>query len=350
MVLVNMIRGLDKDKYNPVFISTQKGPLIDCLRKEGVKILEKETMSISLKSPFKLFFSALRLYRLLKSEQIKILHINQYAWNLNLALAAWMAGIPIISHFHNVASIDNRNFVTRITNKFLFVSENHKKHTKNVDTIEKKAVVVYNSIDCDYYASGHNIREELGLTQDDFIVGTIAQIALHKGIDIILKAAQICCAENDKIKFVVVGPVAVREDDFAERMQEEIQTNNLLDRVKFIGPRKDIPNFLASIDVFFLPTRKETFGLVIGEAMAAGVPVITSNVGGIPEIIKDQKNGYMAEGEDPEAYAREILREVRNRDEKSDIRDLRKEHIRVNFSKQVIYRELDQLYEKLLAG
>lgn len=348
MVLVNMIRSLDKEKYKPFFISSQKGPLIDRLKSSGVQILEQEAKSFSLRSPFKLLRSALKLARLLKSHHIRLLHINEYAWNLDLSLAAWFAGIPVITHVHNVGSIDKRNFVTHLTDKFLFVSENHKRHTGNIERVEKKASVVYNSIDSEYYGSGHNIRDVLGLCKDDLIVGTIAQIALHKGIDILCKTAQICCAENDRIKFIIVGPVATKEDDFAARMKEEIQTNNLQDKVKFIGPRNDIPDFLASIDVFFLPTRKETFGLVVGEALAAGVPVITSNVGGIPEIIQDNAIGYMSETEDPEAYAREILKEVTNLDERSDIKDRRKDHIRANFSDEVIYGELDKVYEELL--
>jgi glycosyltransferase involved in cell wall biosynthesis len=343
-----MIRGLDNKKYTPFFISAQEGPLIDCLKKEGVKILEEEVTSFSLKSPIKLLLGAFRLFRLLKSHKIHILHINEYSWNLDLSLAAWFARIPIISHIHNVTSIDKKNFVTYITNRFIFVSKNHMEHTKNIDLIEKKSIVIYNSIDCNYYTSGHNIREKLGYSQSDFIVGTIAQIAFHKGIDIIVEAAQICCNVNDNIKFVVVGPIAVKENEFASNIQKQIKAINCQDKINLVGPRKDIPDFLASIDLFFLPTRKETFGLVIGEALAAGVPVITSDVGGIPEIIKDNKNGYMAKTGDPTVYAQEILRQMNKKNNNLSLINIRKKHIRDNFSDEIIYRKLNHLYEELL--
>ncbi len=347
-VLVNMIKGLDKEKYRPLFLSSKKGPLIDKLASDGVVILEYKTKSFSLKSPFKLIFNALKFAYRLKSNNIKLLHINDYYQNLDLALGAWIARIPIISHVHNFDHIGNRNIITYITDRFLFVSENHMKNMKNIELIKKKSSVLYNAIDYKYYASGINIRKSLGLNDDDIIIGSISQIAQHKGIDIICKTAQICCKENDKIQFIIVGPVGNGESDYFLEIKKEIEKNNLTDKIKFLGSRKDIPDFLASIDVFFLPTRQETFGLVIGEALSSGLTVITSNVGGIPEIITSEEIGCMIDNEDPEAYAREILKEVSKKTGNSDIIELRKKHIQENFSEEFIYNKLDHIYMDLI--
>lgn len=347
-VLVNMIKELDLEKYKPFFLSPSTGPLIDALTDLGVEILEHEAKSISLKSPVKLIFRAIKFARILKENDIKLLHINDYVWNLDLALGAWMARIPIISHLHNNDTIEKRNFLTHITSWFLFVSENHKKNIKNIELIEKNSSVLYNSIDYQYYGSGKNIRPALGYSHDDILVGIISQIALHKGVDILCEIAKICCQENDKIKFVVVGPIGSGEDDFYKKITRDVNENNMSEKLKFIGPRKDIPDFLASIDIFLLPSREETFGLVIGEALSAGLPVITSRAGGIPEIISDSGIGSMIDLEDPKEYAREILKEISSKDDKQDVKNRRIDHIKNNFSGEYIYNELDRLYMRLI--
>lgn len=347
-VLVNMIKGLGREKYKPFFLSPSKGPLIDALAEGGVEILEHEAKSISYKSPFTLLFRAYKFAGILKANDIKLLHINDYVWNLDLALGAWMARIPIISHLHNRDTIEKRNFLTHISDWFLFVSENHKNNVKNFELIENKSSVLYNAIDYKYYGSGKNIRAALGYSQGDILVGTISQIAKHKGIDILCETAKICCQENDNIKFLVVGPIGSGEEDFYKKITESIEKNNLSEKIKLIGPRKDIADFLASIDIFLLPSREETFGLVIGEALSAGLPVITSRAGGIPEIIKNPDIGLMIDSENPDEYAREILKEVSKDHDKADMRKPRIDHIKKNFSVDYIYEKLDSLYMSLI--
>jgi glycosyltransferase involved in cell wall biosynthesis len=80
-------------------------------------------------------------------------------------------------------------------------------------------------------------------------------------------------------------------------------------RVRFLGSRGDMPDLMASLDLFFLPTRAEPFGIVILEAMAAGLPVIASKVGGIPEILTSPEIGSLVDPLTPEAFANAI-REV----------------------------------------
>ena len=88
---------------------------------------------------------------------------------------------------------------------------------------------------------------------------------------------------------------------------ERIRKGPLKESVVYLGSRADIPDILATFDVFFLPTRAEPFGMVVIEAMASGIPVVASHVGGIPEIITSQDIGRTVSPLTPEAFAGAII-------------------------------------------
>jgi glycosyltransferase involved in cell wall biosynthesis len=138
----------------------------------------------------------------------------------------------------------------------------------------------------------------------------VAQIVHGKGIDMLLEAARVLLRERDDLVFLIAGPVPEREKEFGGAMLAAADVPPLRGRVRFLGSRKDIPNFLASIDLFVLPTRHEALGIVILEAMAAGLPVIASNVGGIPEMVTPPETGRLVDPIAAEAFTaaiREVL-------------------------------------------
>jgi glycosyltransferase involved in cell wall biosynthesis len=89
-------------------------------------------------------------------------------------------------------------------------------------------------------------------------------------------------------------------------MRAAAEEPDLRGRVRFLGSRSDIPDFLASLDLFLLPARAEPFGIVVIEAMAASLPVIASKVGGIPEILSAPEIGRLVDPLTPEAFARAV--------------------------------------------
>ena len=142
------------------------------------------------------------------------------------------------------------------------------------------------------------------------MVGTVAQIVHRKGIDILLETARALLQERKDLVFVIAGPRMESEEEFGRRMLAVAQDPAFGGRVRFLGSRNDIPDVMASLDLFVLPTRAEPLGIVVLEAMAAGLPVIASKVGGIPEMLNSPEVGTLVDPLTPEAFAsavREIL-------------------------------------------
>ena len=129
------------------------------------------------------------------------------------------------------------------------------------------------------------MREELGFQDDDRVLVFVANEAERKGLEPLLLALQML--KNPKIKLLVVGRIpASTWQPVADRM-------GLSKQVTFTGPSGDVGKYYAASDIFVLPTQYEPWGLVVVEAMACGLPVVTSHCAGAAEAVQEGKTGYL---------------------------------------------------------
>jgi glycosyltransferase involved in cell wall biosynthesis len=119
-------------------------------------------------------------------------------------------------------------------------------------------------------------------------------------------------------------------------------------RVRFLGPRQDIPELLKSIDLFVLPTRAEPFGIVIVEAMASGIPVVTTNTGGVPEIVTSEEIGRLVSDFTPAAFASTIAEVLSLPDHGRAMAGKAQESVRQRFDRSVIGQKLTSIYAEVL--
>ncbi len=172
-----------------------------------------------------------------------------------------------------------------------------------------RAQVVYNGIDLLPYTDVH--RTTAHWTRS-FVIGSVGRLEPEKGMVFLLRAFQHILTMLPQSRLVIVG-------DGSERGQLEWLARQLtVDRaVQFVGfqqPAK-IPAWLRSFDCFVLPSvRREAFGLVVLEALAASCPVVASRLGGIPEIIRDRENGLLVEPGNAEQIAQAVLELYRHPD------------------------------------
>ena len=134
------------------------------------------------------------------------------------------------------------------------------------------------------------------------VVGTVARLAPQKGLDVLIDAVPLVLARRADARFVIVG-------DGEERAELEARATavGVAGRVAFLGARDDVPEQLATLDVFVLPSRFEGLCLAVIEAQAAGVPVVATPVGGIRETVVPGETGLLVPVDDPGALAAAIL-------------------------------------------
>jgi len=294
-VLMRLVEGLDRSCFVPYFLAGHEGNLSTELEKRGTELVRGVTGQIARNTLHRNLGNILSLMHLLRKHRIDLVHINELGWNSELALAAWLRRIPVIFHIHNPEQMNSRNINCRIGSKYLYVSQALRNQCNASSVVGEKAVVVYNPINVEQFSSGKILRDDLGIKEGNFVIGTVAQICQRKGIDIIIETAKEVIASFPHVVFLIAGPDAAGEEQYASELRRAVSDQGLAGKIRFLGTRDDIPNFMASLDMFFLPTRSEPFGMVIVEAMASKKPVVTSNVGGIPEIIPDESYGVTSD-------------------------------------------------------
>ena len=348
--LHSMICALNRQRFEPLFLATGAGPLVDALRQVDVEILDGTVESISYRRPLRAIGRIRAQAALLRKHRIDVLHVNEVGWNLDLVFAARRCRIPVLLHMHNPQRIDTRNANRILASKVLICSEKQKEDVPNFSLIANKCDVLYNTVDTDTMAGGKSIRPELGLDEGDIVVGTIAQICFRKGIDILLDTARACIAEHDNLHFLIIGPPAVGEERYADDMRARIGDTALDGRVHLLGSRRDIPDLLASMDIFFLPTRAEPFGIVVVEAMAAGLPVVVSRVGGVPEIVHGDDIGLTVSPVEAAGFAGAIGRVVAMGAARRSLGERGRASILGRFDSETIGHRLQDIYAEVLAG
>ena len=146
---------------------------------------------------------------------------------------------------------------------------------------------------------------------DSFTVGTIKSIERHNGIDIIIDAAKILVHDLNlsDIQFLIVG-----KGELLEKMKEKCRKYNLDKNIRFTGyiPHKDIVKYFQKLSVFVAVSTRESFGVSILEAASCGIPSITSNVGGLPEVNENLKTGYLIEANNGEILSEKIIKLYNN--------------------------------------
>ncbi len=173
-----------------------------------------------------------------------------------------------------------------------------------------KVITVYNGVDLEEFnvgAKGNKIREEFALDPGIPLVGIVGRLDAWKGHEYFLEAAAQVMEEIPEAKFLIVG------EDIDQNKKQETKLRNLAEKLRltnniiFTGQRNDIPEIMSSLDILVLSSLKEHFGRVIIEAMGCGKPVIATNAGGVPEIVKDGYTGILVPPRDSDALARAII-------------------------------------------
>ena len=235
----------------------------------------------------------LDLVAFLDHHKINVLHTHSLRPNLYGRMAGAVlrtSGLRIVAHYHNdyralwtKEALYTERHLARVTDLGFAVST--AVASQVAETVGLVCEIAENGIDTARVTGGDRARARsaFGLAETDFVVGLVGRVCHQKGIDTFVQAALRCLEQAPQMQFVSVG--YAEDAALHARMTDRIQSAGLSQRIRFLGHRDDMADVYAALDLLAAPSRWEGFGLMLAEAMAAGVPVVASKVGGMPDVL-----------------------------------------------------------------
>jgi len=285
--------------------------------------------------------------------RVDLVHVNSYVPGNYARLAAALMQVPIvIDHWHGFTRFNvKRRLICRLLGRFtdlsLAVSRGVRDYLVSQGGLDPAKVrVVANGVDVaaiDSARPGPLVRRELGLPESSPVIGLVGRLDhWGKGHKELFEAMAIL-KERHPVHALIVG--GGRRIDEIKALAASL---GLAGEVHFLGTRRDVPDLLNAMDIFVLPSYSEGVSLALLEAMAAGLPVIATAVGGLPEVVTDGENGLLIPPRDAEALATALARLLEASDFAKKLGQNARKHVREHFSLDRLGREINEIYEELV--
>jgi glycosyltransferase involved in cell wall biosynthesis len=343
-------RGL-KTKGHSVYIASSGGELVSKFIQEGIVYIY---IPIRTKQEFnlpKILISLFKLLKFIKDKNIEIIHSNTRVTQVLGCLLQKFSGKPYISTCHGFFKRRiSRKIFPCWGNKVIAISEAVRDHLiKDFGVKEEVIRVIYNGFDVNRLQAPSSklqadVRQKLGLG-DGPVVGIIARLSEEKGHSYLIEAMPRVIGKFSSAQLLIVGEGRMRE-----KLVNLTRTSGLEKNVFFVPSVSDTQEVLSIMDLFVLPSLKEGLGLSLMEAMASGLAVIGSNVGGIKSLIRDGYNGLLINPGDTEQLADRILELLGDHKKRDYLGDNARIFIKQNFSLSKMAQETERTYLECLSA
>lgn len=353
---------LDREKFNPIICSMRNSnlKLEERAKEEGIKVINLKMNSIF---DFTVFF---KLYRIIKKEKIDILHNHGFRPEIYGALVGRFAkckGILATIH-HNPAvdiPIDYGYIIGGIMNflrqgvaffcedVLVALTEDAKRGLIKLHFPEEKIRIIPTGSNPYLFTRKRNnlTREEVllkfGIPKDKFVVGTIAVLKPRKGLSYLIKAAKKVIEKYQDVRFLIIG-----SGPLEKKLKGEVKSLGLQEYILFQNYYECIADIYKSINLFVLPSLTEGIPAVLLEAMAFGVPIVATQVGGIPEMIENGVSGILVPPKNSEVLADAIIKIYENPHFTLEMAKNARIQFEKHFTAEVMARQYEKVYEELI--
>lgn len=349
--LANLINGIDQD----TFISS-----ICCIKKSGIivtRLKRKDIKIFELHRKGKDYLLCLKLASLFRKEKVDIIHTHGWS-GFDGVIGAKLACVPVIIHSEQGKDIEDiynikkrrilgRKLISYLVNQLVTVSEEIKESlAKTAKIPQEKILTIHTGVDIQRF----NIKidkikkkEEVGIGGKVIVIGTVGRLDPIKSYDTLLYCAKEVLNEFPDLRFLFVGNGPMRRN-----LEELTIKLGIREKVTFIGERLDIPELLNIMDIFVLPSLSEGLSNTILEAMASGLPIIATRVGGNPEMVVDGETGFLVSPKDYQSLSKVIIQLLKNPSLCKKIGLTAQERAKNHFPLSKMIISYEELYKKLI--
>ena len=358
-VILETAKRLDRTRYRPmVVVLGGRTDLQAEFERQGIPVHD-------LRSRAKFDPAALlRLYRFLRAQVPCILHTHLAYTGAIGRLVGRIAGVPTIisteqshpSALHPLTRIaDSLSFslADSLTATSLGIEEAYWGHpevfSKDLLSQGRRHFTIYSGIDVNHLRVTRQDydpslkRKTLQLEPTDIVIGCVGRLHPVKGQEFLIEAMKDVVHYHPEAKLLLVGDGNLTQD-----LQAQVIANRLESKVVFTGYREDVPELLPIVDIIVVPSLFEAFGITIAEAMAVGLPVISSDTSGGRELVVHEQTGLIVPRGDVPALVRAIRRLLDHREERLEMGRRGYQRVRKEFTVERMALQYSQLYDELV--
>jgi glycosyltransferase involved in cell wall biosynthesis len=337
-IIATIATALDPAKYDvEVWCIVRGGPVADEIRSRGLPVVILDIRSYH--NPL----SMMRFIRTLRKAHPAIVHVHGYFAATAGRIAALAAGVPAtINHYHTIYY--NMTFFNRVINNYLdrrsgrtiYISEAVRASFVPHCYVRPDSVVMYNGVDTDLYSPG-----VFDATRQ--IITCVGSLTAQKGHVFLLSAFKIVLARHPGAQLWIAG-----EGPLRETLTSEAARLGISDSLQLLGRRDDVASILRRSGIFVMSSLREGLPVALIEAMACALPVVATDVGGMPELVADRESGFIIPAKNPEALAAAMIR-LLDDPHKAREMGLRGNAVFKNkFTSVSMKRTLEAIYDELL--
>ena len=318
--LVMLIQGLVKKGVKcQVFAMQKEGALLSKLDDIGVEVFDGDYLSglgiiWQVKQLVKCVF---RLVRVIRAEKYNVVHTYLPMANFIGSIAARLCStLTVITSRRGLGRHQDRSSVWRYMDRISnYLSDRVTVNSQGVwrDVVERdninenKLVLIYNGIDPSIYDIDNGLRStmraSIAVRDDDIVIGMVANLIPYKGHKDALAALQIVVESYPKLKMVFIG----QDSGIKSELEMVASDRGISEQILFLGRRDDVPMLLSVCDIALVASHEEGFCNALLEAMATGLPVVATDVGGNAEALSAGELGILVPAKDPEKIAEALL-------------------------------------------
>ena len=364
------VKGLNRNKYDVILIrglaeesrmgreeAAAAARNMEQVENAGIRVITIPELvrSIAVVNDIKALFALLRIF---KYEKPQLVHTHTSKAGILGRWAAFFAKTGTIIHtphghvfwgyfgrLKTCLFILLEKLTSSITDKIITLTEQEKQDHLHFRIAPKdKFTVIHSGVDLTAFAglpidTSAAVREELKIPPEALVVGTTGRLTPVKGHRYLLEAAAVISHKKPGIFFVFLG-----DGELADEIAEKASLLGIKNAT-FLGWRPDVPEVMSTFDIFVLPSLNEGMGKVLVEAMALGIPIIASNVGGIPDLVKHGVNGLLVPPADAVKLAGGIEELVHDPVKRKKLGE-RGRLIAVAYSAEAMVQKIELLYEE----
>ncbi len=348
---------LDRSQFASMVACSPGGPLVDRCRASEIPV---RTVTINK------CFSPLSFYRLwilLRSEGVALLHAHGLVALTFGALAARTAGIPVVYSQHGYHERNYREGIVRqarvgverrlIRLAMLTVCDSQLDRQTGIRRgyfDQSHSVTIHPPVDLDTFPVVQPeeiavLAESLGLTDDRVVIGTVGRLDVAKGHHVLVDAIDLVRGHMPQVCCLIVG-----EGDQRDVLERQISERKLSRHVRLLGSLPNILPYLSLFKLFVSSSFWEGLPIALCEAMAMAKPVVATNVGGCPEVVKDGKTGLLVPAGSPDLLAKGIISALEDRTRLAEWGRKGRQRVEMVFSAKQVVRQLETEYWRILSG